>query len=45
MARLTPRFSTNRTVCEYTEQHYVPRATAYRSRMENKGAIGRHIVD
>ena len=29
MARLTPRFSANRTVREYTEQHYLPAATAY----------------
>ena len=30
MARLTPRFSANRTVREYTEQHYLPAAAAYR---------------
>ena len=29
MARLTPRFSANRAVCEYTEQHYLPAAAAY----------------
>ncbi len=45
MARLTPRFSTNRTVHEYTEQHYLPAARAYRTRMANKGAIGARIVD
>jgi len=45
MGRLTPRFSTNRSVREYTEQHYLPAATAYRSRFANKGAIGRQIVD
>jgi starch phosphorylase len=45
MARLTPRFSTNRSVREYTEQHYLPAATAYRSRVANKSAIGRQIVD
>src|SRR6185503_7258318 len=28
MARLTPRFSTNRAVREYTEQHYLPAADA-----------------
>jgi starch phosphorylase len=27
MARLTPRFSTNRAVREYTEQHYLPAAS------------------
>jgi starch phosphorylase len=45
MARLTPRFSASRTVCEYTEQHYLPAATAYHFRAANKGAIGRQIVD
>jgi glycogen phosphorylase len=45
MARLTPRFSANRTVREYTEQHYVPAATAYQRRLANKGALGRQMVD
>ena len=45
MARLTPRFSANRTVREYTEQHYLPAATAYQLRSANKGAVGGHIVD
>jgi starch phosphorylase len=45
MARLTPRFSTNRTVHEYTEQHYLPAAAAYRSRSANQGAVGKDIVD
>jgi starch phosphorylase len=45
MARLTPRFSANRTVREYTEQHYLPSATAYHLRVANKGAVGRHLVD
>ena len=31
MARLTPRFSANRAVREYTEQHYLPAAAAYRA--------------
>lgn len=30
MGRLTPRFSSNRTVREYTEQYYIPAARAYR---------------
>jgi glycogen phosphorylase len=45
MARLTPRFSADRTVREYTEQHYLPAATAYHLRIANKGATGRQIVD
>jgi starch phosphorylase len=45
MAQLTPRFSTNRAVCEYTEQHYLPSATAYQERAANQGAIGVELID
>ena len=45
MARLTPRFSTNRAVCEYTEQHYLPAASAYLERAADKGQVGVEIVD
>ncbi len=45
MAQLTPRFSTNRAVREYTEQHYLPAAAAYQLRAANAGARGREIVD
>jgi starch phosphorylase len=45
MALLTPRFSANRAVREYTEQHYLPAAAAYHLRMDNKEAIGKMIVD
>jgi starch phosphorylase len=45
MARLTPRFSTNRAVREYTEQYYFPAASAYRGRAADKGAIGVQVVD
>ena len=45
MARLTPRFSANRTVREYTEQRYLPAAAAYHLRTANRGAIGGEIVD
>ena len=45
MARLTPRYSAHRAVREYTEQCYLPAATAYREREANKGAFGRQIVD
>ena len=45
MARLTPRFSANRAVREYTEQHYLPAAACYRERAANKGAAGRQMVD
>jgi len=45
MAVLTPRFSANRTVREYTEQHYLPAALAYRGRAADKGAVGRQMVN
>jgi len=45
MARLTPQFSANRAVCEYTEQHYLPAAIACQARVANKGAIGKQMVD
>jgi len=45
MAGLTPRFSANRAVREYTEQHYLPAASSYRLRVANKGEIGRKIAD
>jgi starch phosphorylase len=45
MARLTPRFSADRAVREYTEHHYLPAATAYRERAAEKGAIGRQVAN
>ena len=45
MARLTPQFSTNRVVREYTEQHYLPAAAAYRERAADKGAVGVQVVN
>jgi starch phosphorylase len=51
MAQLTPQFSTNRTVREYTERYYVPAAIAYRERAARQGELGvriaqwRHALD
>jgi starch phosphorylase len=45
MARLTPRFSADRAVREYTEEHYLPAAAACHSRVSDKGAIGKQMVD
>ena len=51
MAQLTSRFSTNRAVREYTEQHYLPAALAYLDRAANKGSVGvdmtnwRHAIE
>ncbi len=44
MARLTPRFSANRVVREYTEQHYLPAAARYRARAADKGALGAQLL-
>ena len=45
MARLTPLFSADRAVREYTEQHYLPAAAAYHLRLANKCAAGRQMVE
>jgi starch phosphorylase len=45
MAQLTPRYSSNRAVREYTERHYLPAAAGYRARAAAKGAAGRDLVD
>ena len=44
MARLTPRFSANRTVREYTEQQYLPAAAAYHLRTADKGALANKLA-
>jgi starch phosphorylase len=45
MASLTPRFSADRAVREYTEQHYLPGAASYRQRAADKGSMGRKMAD
>jgi len=45
MARLTPRFSANRVVRQYTEEHYLPAAARYRARAAEKGAAGVALRD
>lgn len=45
MARLTPRFSADRTVREYTEQHYLPAAANYHRRAADTALLARQIVD
>jgi len=44
MARLTPQFSANRTVREYTEHYYLPAAENYLKRAAGKGTAGARIV-
>jgi starch phosphorylase len=45
MARLTPQFSTNRVVREYTEQRYLPAAEAFRARVADNGKVAKQITD
>jgi starch phosphorylase len=45
MARLTPQFSTSRAMREYTQQHYLPSASAYLARAVDKGTIGAELVN
>ena len=45
MAQLTPRFSADRAVRDYTDQHYLPAAAAYRRRVLDQGAEGGKMVD
>jgi starch phosphorylase len=44
MATLTPFFSSNRTVREYTDKFYVPAAAAYLARAAHENALGKKIV-
>jgi starch phosphorylase len=45
MAQLTANFSTNRTVREYTEQHYIRAASAFQVRSARQGEVGQQIFD
>ncbi len=45
MAQLTPQFSANRTVRQYTENHYLPAATKYRERSADRGALGLKLTE
>jgi glycogen phosphorylase len=45
MSRLTPRFSANRTVREYTDHYYIPAAGNYRERAAGNGTAGARIVE
>src|SRR5271157_1990933 len=45
MACLTPRFSSNRAVREYSEDYYLPAAAAYAERAANNGSLGVKILN
>jgi starch phosphorylase len=44
MATLTPHYSANRTVREYTENFYIPGTQHYQTRAANGGELGKKIV-
>ena len=45
MAQLTPRFSADRAVREYTEKYYLPAGQKYLNRTANKGALAKQEVE
>jgi starch phosphorylase len=45
MARLTPEYSAGRAIREYTEQHYLPAASAYRDRAAGDSALGVNLLE
>jgi starch phosphorylase len=45
MARLTPIFSTNRVVRQYTEEHYLSAASSFKERAKNQGALGADLLN
>jgi starch phosphorylase len=45
MAQLTPRFSADRTVREYTDQRYLYASKTYLERAANKGEKGKKIIN
>jgi len=45
MASLTPQYSANRTVREYTENYYLPAAAAYRNRAADQGREAVRLVE
>jgi len=45
MSCLTPQFSANRSVREYTKEYYIPAAESFLQRAVNKGAIGTQVTN
>ncbi len=44
MATLTPTFSASRAIREYTSDHYLPAAAAYKTRAAEDGALGASLL-
>jgi glycogen phosphorylase len=45
MCKLTPLFSANRVVRQYTEQHYLTAASAYARRASDHGSLGDELLN
>ena len=45
MCKLTPLFSANRVVRQYTEQHYLTAASAYTQRASDHGSLGDELLN
>lgn len=45
MARLTPQYSANRSVRQYTQEYYLPAAQSYHLRAARKGEAGIQVVN
>ncbi len=45
MSRLTPQFSSHRTVREYLETYYLPMAQRYRERADGRAALASELLD
>ena len=44
MARLTPQFSAGRAIRDYTEDHYIPAASAYKRRADKNSQLGMDLL-
>src|SRR5579863_7805425 len=44
MARLTPNFSANRAVRQYTDEHYVSAAASFHQRADTRGSLASNLV-
>ncbi|TLP74252.1 alpha-glucan family phosphorylase [Maribacter sp. ACAM166] len=44
ISTLTPKFSANRAIREYTEEYYIPAATNYQKRAAKESSLGKSIV-
>lgn len=45
MARLTPSYSADRAVRDYTERYYLPAAASFQERIKDNALISRQLVD